>query len=115
MAYRNFSETLDGGTATKTSISASLTPIEWLIAALAQRDPLSSVEKPGRIAMMLGMLFGDRPSPQLADPRLEALRRFAVLVSNLGDRLPGEETARFLAAGFSRAQAELVRQSMTAR
>ncbi len=115
MAYRNFSETLDIDATTNTSITASLTSLEWLIVALAQRDPLSSIEKPGRIAMMLGALFGDRPNPQLADPRLEALRRFAVLVRNLRDRLPGEETARFLAAGFSSAQARLVRHAVAAR
>lgn len=115
MAYRNFSETLEIGTAPGASPSASLTSLEWLIVALAQRDPLSSIEKPGRIAMMLFALFGDRPNPRLADPRLEALRRFTVLVRNLRDRLPSEETARFLAAGFSRAQARLVRRAVTAR
>ena len=115
MAYRNFSDTLDIDTAPSVSLSGSLTSIEWLIVALAQRDPLSSIEKPGRIAMMLGALFGDRPNPQLADPRLEALRRFAVLVRNLRDHLPGEETARFLAAGFSRTQARLVRHAVNGR
>jgi len=50
MAYRNFSETLDIDTAPSASLSGSLTSIEWLIVALAQRDPLSSIEKPGRIA-----------------------------------------------------------------
>lgn len=115
MAYRNFSEVLDQGTSLDVAASEGLTSLEWLVVALAQRDRLSSLETPGRIATMLGTLFGSRPNPRLADARLEALRRFVVLVRNLRDRLPQGETARLLAAGFSRAQARLVRQSALSR
>jgi hypothetical protein len=108
MAYRNFSETnliAVTADADRTGFSA----LEWSVVALARRDSIASLEKPGRIAVALGALFGDRRNPRLADPRLEALRRFVVLARHLRDRLPDREIGRFLSAGFTRAQARLLR------
>lgn len=92
------------------------TALEWSVLALSERDSISSLDAPGRLAMALGALFGGRRNPRLADPRLEALRRFAVLARHLRDKLPDREIVRFIAAGFTRAQANALHLSMgTAR
>lgn len=91
---------------------ARFSPLEWSVIALARRDSLSSLETPSRLAIALGALFGGRRNPQLADPRLEALRRFAVMLRHLRDRLPDRELVRFLAAGFTRGHATLLRLAL---
>ncbi len=119
MAYKNFSEISDtevlNTSETVVSSTASFSPLEWLVIALAKRDPLSSIGKPGRIASALGTLFGARPNPGLADPKLEALRRFVVLARNLRHRLPDREVAQFLTAGFSHAQGRFLRNTALSR
>jgi len=89
--------------------------LEWLVIALAERDRLSSMAEPGRIAVALGRLFGGRESPRLANPRLEALRRLAVMTWYHGHHLPASELAAFHAAGFSTGQAETLLANVTAR
>ena len=101
-------------TAKPASMHARFSALEWSVVALARRDTLHTLEKPGRIAMALGALFGDRRNPRLADPRLEALRRFAVLVRHFRDRLPDRELVRFLAAGFTKGHATLLRLALVA-
>lgn len=108
MAYRNFSE-IAVAQPMPAELPAPLqpagfSPLEWVVVALAQHDPLSSLESPGRIAVALGLLFGRQTNPRLADPRLEALRRFVVAARHFGHRLPHGEVTRFVEAGFSRAQ-----------
>jgi len=93
--------------------AARFSALEWSVVALSQRDTLGSLETPGRMAVALGSLFGNRRrNPRLADPRLEALRRFSVLARHLRDRLPDREVVRFISAGFSQAQARLLRLTM---
>jgi len=104
MAYRKFSEPLDVETPDRLDPDG-FSALEWSVIALAGRDPLSSLDIPGRIASALATLFGQRGNLGLADPRLEALRRFVVLARHARAALPDDEMARFLAAGFSRAQA----------
>lgn len=77
-----------------------LSALEWLVVALARRDRPSSLRQPGRLARAFGGLFG-RPSPALADDKLEALRRMAVLSWRHGAAVPAREVDAFLAAGFS--------------
>ncbi|MEZ0496191.1 hypothetical protein [Sphingomonas sp. IW22] len=116
MAYLAFAETaagcadlpLDGGR------TATLSALEWSVVALARRDSLSSLRQPGRIAMAMGTLFGERPNPRLADPRLEALRRIAVLSWHHGYTVDGDEVRAFLDAGFDLRQYELVVDSIAA-
>jgi hypothetical protein len=91
---------------------ARFSPLEWSVIALARRDTLSSLDRPGRLAMALGTIFGGRRNPQLADPRLEALRRFAVMLRHLRDRLPDRELVRFIKAGFTRGHATLLRLAL---
>jgi hypothetical protein len=88
---------------------ATLTALEWQVVAIAQRDRLSSLEAPGRWSRVLALFFGgDRASPRLADSKLEALRRIAVLAWHKGYALPKQEIAAFHASGYSIDQLELL-------
>jgi hypothetical protein len=87
---------------------ASLSALEWSVVAIAEHDRLSSLGEPGRISRAMGRLFGTQTNGRLADPRLEALRRFSVMAWQHGDILPGSELKRFEDAGFSRAQREIL-------
>jgi hypothetical protein len=85
-----------------------LTDLERSVIAIARRDRVSSLRTPGRLSRWLGVLFGLRTSPRLADDRLEALRRIAVLSWRHGYTVPAAEVRAFLAAGYSSADYELV-------
>jgi alkylhydroperoxidase family enzyme len=87
---------------------------EWLVVALASVDRLSTLRKPGRFALICGYLFGKRQSNALANPRLEALRRMAVLIRHGESRVPHAEHEAFAAAGFSPAQYTLLVDGITA-
>ena len=100
---------LDAATA-----APSLSALEWLVVAVGKRDRLSSLQQPGRLSMALGALFGPQRNPRLADERLEALRRIAVLSWHYGYVVPGREVSRFIAAGFTPEQYELVVDSISA-
>lgn len=121
MAYRNFAETsldLPAGMAAAVNAAveaASFTDLEYRVIDIARQDPLSSVEAPGRIAAKLAWLMGSYQRLPLADPRLEALRRFVVVGTHLGDRLPDEEVAHFVGAGFSLAHVRLLRSTPSYR
>ncbi len=89
--------------------------LEWAVIALAERDPPSSLAVPGRLSLAMGSLFGTTPNPRLADPRLEGLRRFAVLAWQQGYALPSAEFAAFRAAGFMPGQIETLLGSVARR
>jgi hypothetical protein len=121
MAYLNFSESF-GGPASATTLAEAIdvhpapvtgfTPIEWMVIGLAERDGLSSLSTPGRVARALGTVFGLGARSRLADERLEQLRRFAVLVRHHGWRVPTSEVKAFLTQ-FSVGQLETVIASAT--
>ncbi|HEX8443603.1 MAG TPA: hypothetical protein VF631_08150 [Allosphingosinicella sp.] len=90
-----------------------LSALEWSVVALARRDRISSLGQPSRIATAMGRLFGTHSNPQLADPRLEALRRLAVLAWHRGYVLPKSEMKRFLTAGFTTEQFEILLRSIS--
>lgn len=89
--------------------------LEWSVIALAERDPLASLAAPGRLSLAMGSLFGGASNPRLADFRLEALRRFAVLAWDRGYALPPSEFAAFRAAGFGSGQTETLLGSIARR
>ncbi len=91
-----------------------LSALEWSVVALARNDRLGSLRTPGRVAVAMGTLFGGVRDPRLADPRLEALRRIAVLSWHYGYTVPSHAVRNFLAAGFSPAQYELLVDSIDA-
>lgn len=89
--------------------------LEWSVVALARRDRIASLREPGRIASALASLFGTARSPRLADERLEALRRIAVLAWHHGYAVPVSELRAFFAAGFSSDQYEMLQTSIAHR
>lgn len=91
---------------------AQFSALEWSVVALAERDPLSSLRSPSRMAVALGNLFGDRRNPRLADPKLEALRRLAVLTWHHGYRVSESAVGAFLDAGFTLQHYELLAGSI---
>ena len=82
-----------------------LSELEWLVVAIARKDGRASLRRPGRVTTALRALFS-RPNPMLTDPRLEALRRIAVLTWQRGYSVPPHEVRAFFAAGFTTGQYE---------
>lgn len=91
---------------------AQFSALEWSVVALAERDSLSTLRNPSRMAVALGNLFGDRRNPSLADPKLEALRRLAVLTWHHGYRVAESAVRAFVAAGFTLQHYELLAGSI---
>jgi hypothetical protein len=90
-----------------------LSALEWAVVALARRDSLASLRKPGRIGAAMAALFGARQNPRLTDPRLEAVRRISVMAWHYSYALPVSEIANFLKAGFSADQFEMLLASIS--
>ena len=82
--------------------------LEWSIIRLAKAHRLWTIRPATRLTRFLRRLAGRNPNPRLANPRLEALRRIAVLSWHFGFTVPGEDVAEFLEAGFSLEQYELL-------
>jgi hypothetical protein len=80
--------------------------LEWQVVDLAQRDRLSSIYRPGALTRAFRWAFGGMVKTALSDPRLEALRRIAVLSWYRGFSVAPAEVRAFLAAGFSLDQYE---------
>lgn len=119
MAYLSFTEfgpALAGAEsavpAPKPAVPAQFSALEWSVVALAERDPLSTLRSPSRMAVALGTLFGDTRNPSLADPKLEALRRLAVLTWHHGYRVAESAVRAFVAAGFTLQHYELLAGSI---
>ncbi len=94
--------------------AAPFAPLELQVISLAEADPVVSIGAPTRFSRWFERWFGiDRPNP-LADARLEALRRFAVLARVTRGELPVDEIKRFLAAGFTRFQARALQRRAAA-
>lgn len=91
---------------------ARLTALEWSVVAMAEQDRLSSLREPSRFVSALNSLFGLRRANRLANDRLEALRRIAVLAWHHRWNVPKSELHEFLAAGFSLDQYELIQASI---
>lgn len=86
--------------------------LEWSVIALARRDRIASLREPGRISRALRTVFGTSRPSQLADGRLEALRRIAVLAWHRGYAVPVAELRAFLGAGFTTDQYEMLQASI---
>lgn len=89
-------------------------PLEWSVIRLSRVDSLSTLRAPGRFRRFWNWLMGRNGSPELANERLEALRRMAVLSWHFGFTVPGDDVADFLSAGFSPDQYELMVGSIRA-
>lgn len=96
-----------------TTPPARLSALEWSVVAMAERDKLSSIREPSRFIAALGSLFGLKRPNRLANERLEALRRIAILAWHYRWNLPKSELASFLDAGFTADQYELLQASIS--
>ncbi len=85
---------------------------EWDVIQIARRDGLASLSEPTRMARLSAWLFGGGISLRLADPRLEALRRLAVLAWHHGYVVPVSAIKAFTDAGYSDDQLELLLASV---
>ena len=117
MAYLNFAEADAGLQAVALPrperTKATFTPLEWSVIALARKDQLSTLRAPGRVAKAMGSLFGTWRDSRLADERLEALRRMAVLAWRKSWNVPTMELRAFKAAGFTAEQYEALQVSVS--
>lgn len=93
---------------------ALLARVERDVLLASRRDRVSSLHGDSPRGRWIASLFGIEPANRLADPRLEALRRFAVLLRRRGDRLLAAEQARIVAAGFTPLQVAEVRRLLQA-
>ena len=118
MAYMDFQAF--GGLTTASSVPVAdpvpavaerLTALEWSVVAIARKDDRASLASPGRLSTALRVLF-NKPNPRLADERLEALRRMAVLTWHGGYAVASREVRAFLAAGFTPGQYETLVDSI---
>ncbi|WP_428685501.1 hypothetical protein [Sphingopyxis sp.] len=94
--------------APKAHSPAGFSALEWSVVMLARHDRPSSLREPGRITRWLGRIFGEAFNRRLADPRLEALRRMAVLTWHHSYSVPKTELKAFFAAGFDTDHYELL-------
>lgn len=83
--------------------------LERQVLLLARRDGAWSLgSRGGGLDVLLKRLFGAARPNVLADPRLEALRRFAVTARVGGIAAVQREAAAFLAGGFTAEQRDAV-------
>lgn len=86
---------------------------EWEVIVLAQCDGLESLQPPGSVAKLFSWMFGGGPNKQLANPRLETLRRLAVHAWRTGYSVPKAIVEDAVEAGFSAAQIDAMLASIT--
>jgi hypothetical protein len=114
MAYLAKIETLDSRPIALPAMGASkpdFSALEWSVIRFARLDRLWTIRAAGRIRRFWNWVLA-RGNPELADPKLEALRRMAVLTWHFGFTVPGDDVADFLSAGFSPDQYELMAGSI---
>ncbi len=92
----------------RTPTGAVFERAEWEVIMIAQKDGLASLSEPGWLPRLASRLFGGRIARPLADPRLEALRRFAVLAWHHSYALPVSAIEGLRSMGYSDEQLELV-------
>jgi hypothetical protein len=80
---------------------------EWQVIMIAQKDGLESLSEPGWFARLFARVFGGTTIRPLADPKLEALRRFAVLAWHYSYALPASAIEGIKTMGYSDDQLEL--------
>jgi hypothetical protein len=119
MAYLAKIETQDSRPVAFPAVAANnntrpnFSPLEWSIIRLARIDRLWTIRTAGRLRRFWNWFVG-RGNPELANPKLEALRRMAVLTWHFGFTVPGEDVSEFISAGFSPDQYELMAGSINA-
>lgn len=92
--------------------AATFDPLEWRIIKSARADRLWTIRPFGRLRRFINWL-ANTGSIRLANERLEALRKAAVLSWHFGYVVPGDDVTDFLAAGFTTDQYELMVNSIS--
>lgn len=82
----------------------TLSQLERQVVTIARTDTLASLREDRRVRWVTRKLTGSRCSNKLADPRLEALRRFAVIAHHDPAAIDDAEIGRMRQAGFSVSQ-----------
>jgi hypothetical protein len=91
--------------------SKSFSALEWLVISIGRRD--GGRRGPcGRFGRAVGRLFAWQAPNQLADARLEQLRRMSLLASRCGWEAPPADMAAFLRSGWSEDQLEILIESV---
>ncbi len=94
-----------------TSARDDFTSLEWSVIRLARVDRLWTIRSIGRLRRFWHWWSGGGSS-ELANERLEALRKISVLSWHFGFTVPGDDVSDFLSAGFSSDQYELLVSSV---
>ena len=94
------------------AVAPRLSPLEWSIVAMAERDGLASIREVGRYTRALRDFFGFKQPNRLANERLETLRRVAIFAWQHGWNVPKSELAAFFEVGFTSDQFELIQNSL---
>lgn len=79
---------------------------EWSVVRLAREDGLSSIRPETDLGRVLRLIFGIKRRNPLSSPRLEALRRMAVLSWHHGYNVSSQDIGDFMGAGYSQDQYE---------
>lgn len=94
-------------------VAPLFSPSEFQAIQIARRDSVWSIRTDSHWVRLASRLFGIHPQNKLADPLLEAVRRFAVAARSNGG-MPNETEYRlFEAAGYSAAHADFIIQTIT--
>jgi hypothetical protein len=97
--------TLAASTPASVRLAEPLSVLEQRVIELARQDRLASLRPVPKRSWLARLVFGPQPpSPMLANERLEALRRLAVVAWHHGYQLPASALREAQAAGYSEAQ-----------
>jgi hypothetical protein len=118
MAYLSFSPlvTENEARAATPADAEQFSALELRVIALAaEPESRGEIGVDGLFGRVLERFFGFRLPRPLADPRLEALRRFAVRAHHAPDDVGEEDIRALVAAGFSLGQARGLRAYLAPR
>lgn len=90
--------------------AANLSDLEWSIVDMARRDSLASLRPPTRLRKIIYAVFGLKPANQLANERLEALRRVSVQAWRYRWNIAQDVLQGLFDAGYSHDQYELIQR-----
>jgi hypothetical protein len=109
MAYLDLELAIGGGCAVAPPAPVRLDDLERQAVLVSRNDDLRSLRSSGRGDRVKALVFGARPARRLADDRLEAIRRYALLYRINNGELARAEVAAAQAAGLSAAKLAIIR------
>jgi len=89
-------------------------PLEWTVISLARHDGHRGRPLPAELRKIISLLFGERVTRPLANPRLEALRRAAVAIWHRRP-LAEPDAAAFGRAGFTSGHLNVLRMAIASQ